>query len=142
MNIGVHGSFRISESHLIVNEAFVLKDRGQGFDCLTAPLGLADTSFPPTIHLFCWPPCGWWQILPALTSRRCFFSHLLTLLPLACQGQELTIRQISLLGFRDLVLLKVKLDDLLLLAQPQLPSSIVQMLLILQVRPGGDITAG
>ncbi|MBV97951.1 Proline-rich protein 5-like, partial [Eschrichtius robustus] len=67
-----------------------------------------------------------------LTSRRCFFSHLLTLLPLACQGQELTIRQISLLGFRDLVLLKVKLDDLLLLAQPQLPSSIIQMLLILQ----------
>ncbi|XP_054555243.1 proline-rich protein 5-like isoform X2 [Talpa occidentalis] len=48
------------------------------------------------------------------------------------QGQELTIRQISLLGFRDLVLLKVKLGDLLLLAQPQLPSSIVQMLLILQ----------
>ncbi|XP_045018985.1 proline-rich protein 5-like isoform X5 [Bubalus bubalis] len=48
------------------------------------------------------------------------------------QGQELTIRQISLLGFRDLVLLKVKLEDLLLLAQPQLPSSIVQMLLILQ----------
>ena len=51
------------------------------------------------------------------------------------QGQELTIRQISLLGFRDLVLLKVKLGDLLLLAQSQLPSSIVQMLLILQVRP-------
>ncbi|KAG8510804.1 Proline-rich protein 5-like [Galemys pyrenaicus] len=48
------------------------------------------------------------------------------------QGQELTIRQISLLGFRDLVLLKVKLGDLLLLAQPRLPSSIVQMLLILQ----------
>ncbi|XP_069411243.1 proline-rich protein 5-like isoform X3 [Ovis canadensis] len=58
------------------------------------------------------------------------------------QGQELTIRQISLLGFRDLVLLKVKLEDLLLLAQPQPPSSIVQMLLILQVRRGGDITAG
>ncbi|XP_013845537.1 proline-rich protein 5-like isoform X3 [Sus scrofa] len=50
------------------------------------------------------------------------------------QGQELTIRQISLLGFRDLVLLKVKLDDLLLLAQPQPPSSIIQMLLILQMR--------
>lgn len=48
------------------------------------------------------------------------------------QGQELTIRQISLLGFRDLVLLKVKLGDLLLLAQSQPPSSIVQMLLILQ----------
>ncbi|XP_073870050.1 proline-rich protein 5-like isoform X5 [Macaca fascicularis] len=48
------------------------------------------------------------------------------------KGQELTIRQISLLGFRDLVLLKVKLGDLLLLAQSKLPSSIVQMLLILQ----------
>lgn len=48
------------------------------------------------------------------------------------QGQELTIRQISLLGFRDLVLLKVKLGDSLLLAQSKLPSSIVQMLLILQ----------
>ncbi|XP_028622911.1 proline-rich protein 5-like isoform X2 [Grammomys surdaster] len=48
------------------------------------------------------------------------------------QGQELTIRQISLLGFRDLVLLKVKLGDLLLLAQSKLPSSVIQMLLILQ----------
>ncbi|MEJ1278482.1 proline-rich protein 5-like [Cricetulus griseus] len=48
------------------------------------------------------------------------------------QGQELTIRQISLLGFRDLVLLKVKLGDSLLLAQSKLPSSVVQMLLILQ----------
>ncbi|EPQ11699.1 Proline-rich protein 5 [Myotis brandtii] len=47
------------------------------------------------------------------------------------QGQELTIRQISLLGFRDLVLLKVKLGDLLL-GPSQLPPSIVQMLLILQ----------
>ncbi|XP_042762667.1 proline-rich protein 5-like isoform X3 [Panthera leo] len=47
------------------------------------------------------------------------------------QGQELTIRQISLLGFRDLVLLKVKLGDLLL-ARSQPPSSIVQMLLVLQ----------
>ncbi|GAB5577727.1 proline-rich protein 5-like isoform X1 [Prionailurus iriomotensis] len=48
------------------------------------------------------------------------------------QGQELTIRQISLLGFRDLVLLKVKPGDLLL-ARSQPPSSIVQMLLVLQV---------
>ncbi|XP_053416433.1 proline-rich protein 5-like isoform X2 [Nycticebus coucang] len=54
------------------------------------------------------------------------------------QGQELTIRQISLLGFRDLVLLKVKLGDLLLLAQPKLPSSIVQMLLILQAALQGS----
>ncbi|XP_023566544.1 proline-rich protein 5-like isoform X2 [Octodon degus] len=48
------------------------------------------------------------------------------------QGQELTIRQISLLGFRDLVLLKVKPGDLLLLSQSKLPPSIVQMLLVLQ----------
>nr|XP_045013516.1 proline-rich protein 5-like [Jaculus jaculus]XP_045013517.1 proline-rich protein 5-like [Jaculus jaculus]XP_045013518.1 proline-rich protein 5-like [Jaculus jaculus]XP_045013519.1 proline-rich protein 5-like [Jaculus jaculus] len=48
------------------------------------------------------------------------------------QGQELTIRQISLLGFRDLVLLKVKLGELLLLTQAKPPPSIVQMLLILQ----------
>ncbi|XP_076970546.1 proline-rich protein 5-like isoform X2 [Tamandua tetradactyla] len=48
------------------------------------------------------------------------------------QGQELTIRQLSLLGFRDLVLLKVKLGDLLLLAQGKPPPSIVQMLLVLQ----------
>nr|XP_010962969.1 proline-rich protein 5-like [Camelus bactrianus]XP_010962971.1 proline-rich protein 5-like [Camelus bactrianus]XP_045379981.1 proline-rich protein 5-like [Camelus bactrianus]XP_045379982.1 proline-rich protein 5-like [Camelus bactrianus]XP_045379983.1 proline-rich protein 5-like [Camelus bactrianus]XP_045379984.1 proline-rich protein 5-like [Camelus bactrianus]XP_045379985.1 proline-rich protein 5-like [Camelus bactrianus]XP_045379986.1 proline-rich protein 5-like [Camelus bactrianus] len=44
------------------------------------------------------------------------------------QGQELTIRQISLLGFR----VRGNLDDLLLLAQPQPPSSIIQMLLVLQ----------
>lgn len=55
------------------------------------------------------------------------------------QGQELTIRQISLLGFRDLVLLKVKLGDSLLLAQSKLPSSVVQMLLILQVSAGGGL---
>ncbi|NXP71394.1 PRR5L protein, partial [Ramphastos sulfuratus] len=48
------------------------------------------------------------------------------------QGQELTIRQIALLGFRDLVLLKVKLEEILPLIQTKLPASIVQMLLILQ----------
>ncbi|XP_043828712.1 proline-rich protein 5-like isoform X2 [Dromiciops gliroides] len=48
------------------------------------------------------------------------------------QGQELTIRQIALLGFRDLVLLKVKLEEMLPAGQTQVPSSIVQMLLILQ----------
>uniref|UniRef100_A0A8C7EEZ7 Proline rich 5 like n=1 Tax=Nothoprocta perdicaria TaxID=30464 RepID=A0A8C7EEZ7_NOTPE len=48
------------------------------------------------------------------------------------QGQELTIRQIALLGFRDLVLLKVKLEEILPLLQTKLPASIVQMLLILQ----------
>ncbi|PKK31235.1 proline-rich protein 5-like isoform X1 [Columba livia] len=48
------------------------------------------------------------------------------------QGQELTIRQIALLGFRDLVLLKVKLEEILPLVQTKLPASVVQMLLILQ----------
>lgn len=45
----------------------------------------------------------------------------------------MTIRQIALLGFRDLVLLKVKLEEVLPLVQTKLPASIVQMLLILQV---------
>ncbi|XP_029438723.1 proline-rich protein 5-like isoform X1 [Rhinatrema bivittatum] len=48
------------------------------------------------------------------------------------QGQELTVRQIALLGFRDLVLLKVNLEDTLPLVQTVLPPSILQMLLILQ----------
>ncbi|XP_065260204.1 proline-rich protein 5-like [Emys orbicularis] len=48
------------------------------------------------------------------------------------QGQELTIRQIALLGFRDLVLLKLKLEEILPLVQTKLPASIVQMLLVLQ----------
>uniref|UniRef100_A0A8C3QKL0 Proline rich 5 like n=1 Tax=Cyanoderma ruficeps TaxID=181631 RepID=A0A8C3QKL0_9PASS len=48
------------------------------------------------------------------------------------KGQELTIRQIALLGFRDLVLLKVKLEEILPLVQTRVPASIVQMLLILQ----------
>ncbi|XP_023783719.1 proline-rich protein 5-like isoform X2 [Cyanistes caeruleus] len=48
------------------------------------------------------------------------------------KGQELTIRQIALLGFRDLVLLKVKLEEILPLVQTKVPASIVQMLLILQ----------
>uniref|UniRef100_A0ACB8G4P8 Uncharacterized protein n=1 Tax=Sphaerodactylus townsendi TaxID=933632 RepID=A0ACB8G4P8_9SAUR len=53
-------------------------------------------------------------------------------MPTAHQGQELTIRQIALLGFRDLVLLRVKLDEILPLVQTKVPPSIVQMLLILQ----------
>ncbi|XP_075423667.1 proline-rich protein 5-like [Ascaphus truei] len=48
------------------------------------------------------------------------------------QGQELTIRQIALLGFRDSVLLKVNLGETLPTVQSQIPPSIVQMLLVLQ----------
>ncbi|KAL0967865.1 hypothetical protein UPYG_G00258620 [Umbra pygmaea] len=46
------------------------------------------------------------------------------------QGQELTVRQIALLGFRDQVLLKLSLEDLLPVAT--VPPAVTQMLLILQ----------
>ncbi|XP_060770718.1 proline-rich protein 5-like isoform X2 [Neoarius graeffei] len=46
------------------------------------------------------------------------------------QGQELTVRQMALLGFRDQVLLKLSLENMLHTAS--YPPAIVQMLLILQ----------
>lgn len=49
------------------------------------------------------------------------------------QGQELTVRQMALLGFRDLVLLKLHLETLLPKAPLPYPPAITQMLLILQV---------
>lgn len=48
------------------------------------------------------------------------------------QGQELTIRQIALLGFRDAVLLKVNLDRMLPLLKSPIPPPVLQMLLVLQ----------
>ncbi|XP_077143152.1 proline-rich protein 5-like isoform X3 [Ranitomeya variabilis] len=48
------------------------------------------------------------------------------------QGQELTIRQIALLGFRDSVLLKVSVDTALPLMKSPIPPPILQMLLVLQ----------
>uniref|UniRef100_A0A3B4CFI7 Uncharacterized protein n=1 Tax=Pygocentrus nattereri TaxID=42514 RepID=A0A3B4CFI7_PYGNA len=53
------------------------------------------------------------------------------------QGQELTVRQMALLGFRDLVLLKLPLEKRLHTAS--YPPAIMQMLLILQGihEPGG-----
>ncbi|XP_066526108.1 proline-rich protein 5-like [Hoplias malabaricus] len=53
------------------------------------------------------------------------------------QGQELTVRQMALLGFRDLVLLKLPLENKLHTAS--YPPAIIQMLLILQGihEPGG-----
>ncbi|XP_051756021.1 proline-rich protein 5-like [Ctenopharyngodon idella] len=64
-----------------------------------------------------------------------FFSEILPTLqailyPL--QGQELTVRQMALLGFRDLVLLKLSLGDLLRKNLSLIPTSITQMLLVLQ----------
>ncbi|XP_017340063.1 proline-rich protein 5-like isoform X3 [Ictalurus punctatus] len=46
------------------------------------------------------------------------------------QGQELTVRQMALLGFRDQVLLKLSLENIL--NTTSYPPAIVQMLLILQ----------
>ncbi|XP_016396516.1 proline-rich protein 5-like [Sinocyclocheilus rhinocerous] len=48
------------------------------------------------------------------------------------QGQELTVRQMTLLGFRDMVLLKLSLGDLLCKNLSLIPASITQMLLVLQ----------
>ncbi|XP_055064813.1 proline-rich protein 5-like isoform X5 [Misgurnus anguillicaudatus] len=48
------------------------------------------------------------------------------------QGQELTVRQMALLSFRDLVLIKLSLGDLLRKNMPLIPASITQMLLVLQ----------
>ncbi|XP_036440208.1 proline-rich protein 5-like isoform X2 [Colossoma macropomum] len=64
-----------------------------------------------------------------------FFSEILPTLqaifyPL--QGQELTVRQMALLAFRDLVLMRVPLEDLLPTNLSLLPTSITQMLLVLQ----------
>ena len=132
MNIGVHGSFWTHESYLILNEAFILKEQGSNILLFNSPPGPWRHQSHPLIVVL----APMWLVTDPTSSY-------VPLLPLLFrQGQELTIRQISLLGFRDLVLLKVKLEDLLLLAQPQLPSSIVQMLLILQVRRDGDITEG
>ncbi|KAK1802245.1 hypothetical protein P4O66_021903, partial [Electrophorus voltai] len=46
--------------------------------------------------------------------------------------QELTVRQMALLGFRDLVLMRLPVEDLLPTNLPLLPTSITQMLLVLQ----------
>lgn len=48
------------------------------------------------------------------------------------QGQELTVRQMALLAFRDLVLLKLQLEDSLGTAA-SVPPPVTQMLLVLQV---------
>lgn len=56
------------------------------------------------------------------------------------QGQELSVRQMALLAFRDLVLLKLHLEDILETAE-SVPPSITQMLLVLQgVHESGAVT--
>ena len=50
----------------------------------------------------------------------------------AWQGQELTVRQMALLAFRDLVLLKLRLAEPLGTAA-SVPPAVTQMLLVLQV---------
>uniref|UniRef100_A0A8C2X266 Proline-rich protein 5-like n=1 Tax=Cyclopterus lumpus TaxID=8103 RepID=A0A8C2X266_CYCLU len=51
------------------------------------------------------------------------------------QGQELSVRQMTLLAFRDLVLLKLHLEDTLGTAA-SIPPPVTQMLLVLQVHCG------
>ena len=48
------------------------------------------------------------------------------------QGQELTVRQMALVAFRDLVLLKLHLEETLG-AAASVPPPVTQMLLVLQV---------
>ncbi|XP_060767540.1 proline-rich protein 5-like [Neoarius graeffei] len=64
-----------------------------------------------------------------------FFSEILPTLqaifyPL--QGHEFTVKQMALLAFRDLVLMKLPLEELLQTNLSLLPTSITQMLLVLQ----------
>lgn len=64
----------------------------------------------------------------------CFFTEMLPTLQAIfypVQGQELTIRQMCLLAFRDLVLLKLSLEDTLGTAT-SVPPPLTQMLLVLQ----------
>ena len=49
------------------------------------------------------------------------------------QGQDMTVRQMALLSFRDLVLMKLPLRDLLPKNPTLLPAAITNMLLVLQV---------
>ncbi|XP_067902058.1 proline-rich protein 5-like isoform X5 [Heterodontus francisci] len=80
--------------------------------------------------------CEGENLLEALTrSWDHFFTEILPMLQAIfypVQGQELTIRQMALLGFRDLVLLKVNLEQVLHQPHTNVPPSITQMLLVLQ----------
>ncbi|XP_072374957.1 proline-rich protein 5-like isoform X1 [Scyliorhinus torazame] len=80
--------------------------------------------------------CEGENLLEALTrSWDNFFTEILPMLQAIfypVQGQELTIRQMALLGFRDMVLLKVNLEQALHQPPTDVPPSITQMLLVLQ----------
>ncbi|XP_067849769.1 proline-rich protein 5-like [Heptranchias perlo] len=80
--------------------------------------------------------CEGEKLLEALTRNwDNFFTEILPMLQAIfypVQGQELTVRQMALLGFRDLVLLKVNLEQVLHQPHTNVPPSITQMLLVLQ----------
>lgn len=50
------------------------------------------------------------------------------------QGKEPSVRQLALLHFRNIIALNLKLDEALSRPRARVPPSIIQMLLILQVR--------
>ncbi|XP_031425536.1 proline-rich protein 5-like isoform X2 [Clupea harengus] len=68
------------------------------------------------------------------TWERFFTEILPTLQAIFCplQGQDMTVRQMALLSFRDLVLMKLPLRDLLPKNPTLLPAAITNMLLVLQ----------
>ncbi|NWV00163.1 PRR5 protein, partial [Upupa epops] len=66
-----------------------------------------------------------------------FFSDVLPMLQAIfypVQGKEPSVRQLALLHFRNIIALNIKLEDALSRARARVPPSIVQMLLILQVK--------
>ncbi|XP_054476610.1 proline-rich protein 5-like [Anoplopoma fimbria] len=74
------------------------------------------------------------QILVLADMWNRFFTEILPTLQAIfypVQGQELTVRQITLLAFRDLVLLKLHLEETLGTAS-SVPPAVTQMLLVLQ----------
>ncbi|KAG2469035.1 PRR5 protein, partial [Polypterus senegalus] len=64
-----------------------------------------------------------------------FFSDVLPMLQAIfypVQGKDPSVRQLSLLHFRNIIALNVKLDDAISRPRARIPPSIIQMLLILQ----------
>lgn len=79
---------------------------------------------------------------PSSTLSRYVFRHTLlrwrqlqrTDAHLHLQGKEPSVRQLALLHFRNIIALNLKLDEALSRPRARVPPSIIQMLMILQVR--------
>ncbi|KAG7999712.1 Proline-rich protein 5-like, partial [Nibea albiflora] len=85
-------------------------------------------------HLYVHLPAGDEQLVVLADMWDRFFTEILPTLQAIfypVQGQELTVRQMALLAFRDLVLLKLHLEETLGGAA-SVPPAVTQMLLVLQ----------